>query len=458
MLAGPRKSLTLFDSTCLIVGIIVGVGIYQTPPMVAGGMPGRWGLLAIWLVGGLISLAGALCYAELATTYPQAGGDYIYLRRAFGRWAGFLFAWGRVLIVYPGDIAAMAFAFATYAASLHAPLPYAEHFYAVAAVAVLTTVNVLGVREGKWTQNLLTVLKVGGLLAIVAVAYAAAVGPAEAPAGNEALELSGLEVALVLVLFTFGGWNEMAYVAAEVRNPRRNILRALLLGTACVTVLYLVVNAAYYHVLGSGMAEAEAVASEAVATALAVDGGGPVIAGLVCLSALGAVNGLIFTGARVSYAMGTEHPAFRAVGRWSETRGTPATALLLQGALAIGVILLAGSFIEAVFYTALVVWVFFGATGVALFVLRWREPGVDRPYRVSGYPVTPLLFCLTCGFMVYSAWSFAIDNRPRSLPVAGVLLALGVIVYCLTEVYGPSRSPQRQEVDGLSKERSGSDG
>jgi amino acid transporter len=288
----PAKALTLFDSTCLIVGIIVGAGIYQTAPDVARGAGSAWGVLAIWLCGGVLSLCGALGYAELATAYPREGGDYVYLGRAYGRWAGFLFGWAQLAVVRPGDIAVMAFVFGTYARSL---LGGNELLYAAGAVAALTVINVLGVREGKWTQNLLTVVKLLGLLAIVVGAF---IGT-PAPAAREPAPPLPASLALILVLFTFGGWNEMAYVAAEVKDPRRNIVRALVIGTAAVTVLYLLVNAAFLHHLGyAGLTQSRAVAGVF---------GGRLISALICVSALGALNGLIFAGARISYAMGAEH-------------------------------------------------------------------------------------------------------------------------------------------------------
>ena len=303
---GPARALTLFDSTCLIVGIIVGAGIYQTAPDVARGVGGAWGVLAIWLCGGALSLCGALGYAELATAYPREGGDYVYLGRAYGRWAGFLFGWAQLSVVRPGDIAVMAFVFGTYARSLYEPFAGSELFYAVAAVVLLTVINALGVREGKWTQNLLTILKLLGLLAIVGVAF---VGT-PAPAAREPAGPLPVSLALILVLFTFGGWNEMAYVAAEVKDSRRNIVRALVIGTAAVTVLYLLVNAAFLHSLGyAGLTQSRAVAADTVA-AVFPETGRRLISALICVSALGALNGLIFTGARISYAMGAEHRVF----------------------------------------------------------------------------------------------------------------------------------------------------
>jgi len=426
----PKKELTLFDSTCLIVGIIVGAGIYQTAPDVAKGVGSSAGVLGIWVLGGLLSLFGAMGYAELASAYPRVGGDYVYLGRAYGRWAGFLFGWAQLAVVRPGDIAVMAYVFATYAQTLCDPLagtgfPYMHQCYAAGATILFTLVNVMGVSEGKWTQNVLTVLKTLGLLTIVGLSFIG-LPNRSAPGAAEALPWS---LALILVLFTFGGWNEMAYVAAEVRNPRRNIARALAIGTLTVTGLYLLVNGAFLHSLGyAAVTQSRAIAVDTVATVLP-NFGGKFISALICISALGAVNGLILTGARISFAVGSEHRIFRFLGRWDEDRGTPARALLLQGAIAVVLILALGSFLNAILYTAATVYSFYLATTLAILVLRRREPQVERPYRVFGYPVVPLVFSAVCAFLIYSAVCY----RPRVAAISALILPLGLLLYRISE-------------------------
>ena len=440
--AAPKRQLTLFDSSCIIVGIIIGAGIYKTAPLVANAVGGPWKVggwvveggwwtvILIWLVGGLLSLFGALAYAELATAYPREGGDYVYLTRAYGRWAGFLFGWVQLSVVRPGDITLMAFAFGTYAITLYDPLansafPHMGQVYACAAVAILTAINVLGVQGGKWTQNLLTVAKAIGLMVIVVVAFIAPRSESAAPPAS-ALPWS---LALILVMFTFGGWNEMAYVAAEVKDPKRNIVRALVLGTVFVTALYLLLNTAFLYTLGyEGLAGSEAVANDAVSTAFP-EIGSRLISVLVCVSALGAVNGLIFTGARISYAIGADHRAFRPLGKWDQKTGTPLRALIVQGILAIVLIIALASFGDTIIYTAGPVYLFYLATNFAVFVLRRKEPNTERPYRVSLYPVTTLIFCAVCGYLIYSAVTF----RPWVAAAAlGILLA-GLPIYWFTK-------------------------
>lgn len=426
MNAQPTPQLSLFDAVCLIVGIIIGVGIYQMSPTVATGVGGPWALLGLWLLGGLLSLCGALCYAELASAWPREGGDYVYLSRAYGRWAGFLFGWAQLAVVRPGDIAVMAFAFATYAAACFgAPrLPgilSAEQALAAAAVVGLTVLNVLGVREGKWTQNLLATVKALGLVLIVAAALAAPVRPQPASA-PESIPWS---LALIFVLFTYGGWNEMAYVAAEVKQPQRNIVRALVLGLGAVTALYVLVNAAFVHALGfEGLRASEAVGVDAV-RGVFPETGARLVSALIGVSALGAVNGLIFTGARISYALGAEHRLFGWLGRWHPRRGTPAAALLAQGALALALVLALGSFVGAVLYTASAVYAFYLGTSLAVIVLRRKEPHAPRPVRVPGYPWTPLVFAAVCAGLI---WSTAV-YKPRMALLTGAVLALGGVLW-----------------------------
>ena len=427
MSGAPNKALSLFDSICILVGIIIGAGIYETTPTVAACMGGRIGVMAVWLAGGLLALCGAVCYSELATTYPDQVGDYVYLNRAYGPWAGFLFGWSQLAIIRPGDIALMAFVFSRYAATLYAPVPQAGTLYAAGAVGVLTAINMLGVRESKWTQNLLTVVKVVGLLFVVVAGMLAPGG--HSPQALGAVSGDGLKLALILVLYTYGGWNEMAYVAAEIKTPEKNVFRALVLGTVAVTVLYLMINWSFLHALGyDGVAGADAVAVDAVGQ-IWPERAARLIGVLICVSALGAINGLIFTGARISYALGTGHRLFQRLGRWHPRLGTPVCALLVQGVLSLAIVLVAGSFIDTILYSAPAVWLFFLATGIAVFRLRKKDASVPRPYKMFGYPLIPILFCAACGFMLFSSITYAFLEKPVGLRVLALVLLLGMALF-----------------------------
>jgi amino acid transporter len=429
----PQRQLTLFDTTNIIVGIIIGSSIFEMTPMIAQGVPGPAWLIGIWVLGGVLSLIGALCYAELAAAYPASGGDYVYLTHAFGRWLGFLFAWAQLWIVRPGAIGALAYVFARYANQI-CPIgkgAAALMAYAVASIVVLTIVNVLGVQEGKRLQNVLTLAKLLGLGGVFSVGIlfsgrqAQAVFPPQSGVG-----LSDFYLPMIAIFFAFGGWNEMAYVAAEVRHPEKNILRSLVLGTLVCTAIYVLVTVAFLHALGfQGTRDAEAVAADVLAIPLD-DWGRRLISILICISALGAINGMVFTGVRIYYAMGKDHHLFAFLGQWSPRLGTPVNSLIVQALITLLLVVAFGQsamgFQELVIFTTPVYWIFFLLVGVSLFVLRWRQPKVPRPYRVPLYPITPILFCSSSAFMVYASVSYALKNHSTAALWSIVLLVVGL--------------------------------
>ena len=434
--AAPQRQLTLFDTTNIIVGIIIGSTIYESTPLIASGTPGPAWLVGIWVLGGILSLIGAFCYAELATAYPTSGGDYVYLTRSFGRSLGFLFAWSQLWVVRPGSIGAMAYVFARYANEL-APLgqgPWPLMAYAIASIVVLTVINILGVQQGKRAQNVLTLAKVLGLAAVFVVGMIFTTGqPFSPPGPPKPPALHDFYLPMILILYAFGGWNEMAYVAAEVRRPEKNILRSLVLGTIATSAIYVLVTVAFLHALGfAGVTSSKAVAASVLAIPLG-DWGRRLISLLICISALGAINGLIFTGARIYYAMGQDHRLYAGLGRWSPRLGTPVNSLVVQALITLPLVIGfgwggAGGFEHLVIFTTPVFWIFFFLVGLSLFVLRWREPNVARPYRVPLYPLVPILFCLSSLFMVYASIRWAIDNKSSDALWSIGLLAVGVLL------------------------------
>ena len=432
--AAPRRQLTLFDTLCIIVGIIIGAGIYETTPAIAGNVSSPGALIAVWCCGGLVALIGALCYVELSTTYPYAGGDYVFLSRAFGPRCGLLFAWAEYWIIRPGNVGMMAFVFARFANDLYplriaaASQRYVFLIYACAAIVVLTILNLLGVRAGKTAQNLLTTVKVVGLLAIVIVGMwfvpAHAAGTADPPTNG----MGGLQVALIMALFTYGGWNEMSYVAAEVRDPNRNIVRSLVIGTILITVVYVAVNLTFLRVLGlAGTAGSEAVAADVLRLRFG-DNAGRIMSLLVCLSCLGSINGMLFTGSRVFYAAGADHRVVAWLGQWNGSFDTPLRSLLVQLAVTLALIIGFGRYNEGftrlLYFTTPVFWFFATLVGLSLFVLRWRDPQAARPRKVLLYPLIPTLFCLACAFLFYVSFTYAWANRSvEARWTIGILLA-----------------------------------
>ena len=377
-------------------------------------------MFAAWLLGGLISLAGALCYAELATAFPSAGGDYHFLRRAYGRSLAFLFGWARFSVITTGSIALLGFVCGDYLQQV-VPLQIGgtaigSPVYAVASLLVLWWVNARGIRWGVGAQNWLTALEVGGLLLIGISALWLVIGGGPAPAATASSAaapgpgVAAFGLAMVFVLLTFGGWNEAAYISAELKDQRRNMVRALVVSIVLITLLYLLVNWGYWRGLGmQGMARSEALAADLMRLAF-----GPVaetvIAVLAAIAALTSMNATMIVGARSNYALGHDWPALRGLTLWDGDRGTPVNAMHVQNIAAlvlVGVGAATGTgFRSMVEFTAPVFWLFFLLTGIALFVLRAREPHAERPFKVPLYPVLPLVFCATCAYMLWSSLSY----------------------------------------------------
>ena len=421
----PVPTLKLKDAVAITVGIVVGAGIFRTPSLVAANVGSEGAALLIWLAGGLVTLIGALCYAELATTYPHTGGDYHYLTRAYGRQLAFLYAWARIAVVQTGSVALLAFVVGDYASQLFSLGPYSPSLYAAIVVVALTALNIAGVRQGSGAQNWLTVVEVLSLVLVIIAGLAFAVSDAPAATAPTATgpPASSLGLALVFVLLTYGGWNEAVYVSAEVERPRRNIPRALLLSIGIITGLYLLVNWAFLRGLGlEGLAASDAAAADLMRRAVG-ESGARFVSLLVVVSALTSANATVITGARTNYALGRDFRLFDFLGRWHERAHTPTNALLVQGAIALALVF-AGSFAREGFtalveYTAPVFWAFFFLTGLSLIVLRTKDRETERPFSVPLYPLTPLLFCAACLYMLQSSLTYAGKGA-----VAGVLVLL----------------------------------
>ncbi len=422
-------SLSVRDVVAIVVGIVVGVGIFKTPSVVAANAGGPGLLILIWIIGGVISLNGALCYAELATAYPHPGGDYHYITRAFGKKVAFLFAWARMTVIQTGSIAMVAFIFGDYLTGLLPITSSASPFFAAIAVLSLTMINLIGMREGKTTQTVLTAAKVLGLLAVIipGILYTQPIGTA--PSGSPSGNLLGL--AMIFVLLTYGGWNEAAYVSADLKHVRRGMVPALLWSLAIITAVYVLANLAFLRVLGlAGMSTSEHVAAD-LAGRLFGQSGARLLSLLICVSALGSINGSIVTGARTNLALGMDQPMFRALARWRETTATAPIALLVQCAISLLLILLGActrqGFVAMVEYTAPVFWGFFFLGALSLMVLRVKEPGVERPFPVPLYPFTPILFCATCLYMLRA--SVAYTGRGALVGLAVLFCGLILVLF-----------------------------
>jgi len=441
MSSAPKQLLSITDGIFLTVGMVIGVGIFKAPSIVAGNTSGMAEFLGAWVLGGVISLCGALVYAELSARYPETGGEYRFLAQGFGPGAAFLFAWSRMTVIQTGAIAAVAFVFGEYASEIYRLGNQSTAIYAGLSVVALTLLNLAGTLQTKTLQKVMEVVLIAGLLFLAGAGFLSGSTPKPAPAGSGGGDFL---FAMMFVFFTFGGWNEAAYLAGEVREPRRNMLKILVGGIVAVTFLYLLVNIGYLAALGQGgVAGSKAVGAD-VMRLVAGEKGAILLSFIVCISALTTINAAVFTGARTNFALGRDTPLFAKLGAWRESGSTPANALVLQGAITLVLVVAASlatkdGFDAMVAYTAPVFWTFFLLTGVTLFILRYRD-GEKREgqFRTPLYPLIPLVFCAMCGFMLWKALAYVFHPQygPKfgNLVLAGlVVMAAGVPLYLLSK-------------------------
>jgi APA family basic amino acid/polyamine antiporter len=470
----PRRVLTLFDCICIIVGTIIGVGIFKMPAIVSANVPNVYWLLTVWVFGGLIALIGALCFAELTTTYPDRGGDYGYLKRAYHRRVGFAFSWAAFWIIRPGNIGAMAMIFGEFAVQA-LPGTLTEMQFAIFSIIAMSITNLMGVMFGKTTQNILTVAKVVGILLIVVAAFvlnssalpdsgdtalnrdSQVASPADQVAPSETAEetedqspsvWSSFWLAMVFVMFTFGGWNDIAFVATEVKNPRVNLLKSLVLGTSCVLIVYLLVNFALVYALGfDTMAQLgsqwQNPTSELVKLKMG-QFGLTFFAVLVCVSCLGAINAMIFTSPRIYWATAIDYPALSWLAGSRDSRHGWWRAMVLQAAVTVIFVWAFGrnqDGIESIVAaTAPCFWLFLALTVISLIFNRIRYAGQFNGYRVPFYPVFPLIFVMACILMSVQAWTYILDQAEDGMLNSAILIAGWVLLGFVLSFFLSSRN------------------
>lgn len=430
----PQRTLAQRDAIAIIVGLVIGAGIFKTPSMVAG-MAGDSGwILLIWLLGALISLAGALCYAELSSAYPHAGGDYHFLARAYGKNVSFLYAWAKATVINPGSVALLAFVFGDFMSQVISLGPYSSAIWAASIVLILTFVNVAGIRESARMQRILTLLEVLGLLAIVLAGFVVDRPQSPDPAlfsAQPAIGLMGL--ALVFVLLTFGGWNEAAYISAEVQGGAKAIVRVIVISLGLITVVYGLVNIALLHGLGvQGLAQSKTAGADLLA--LAFGSWAQKALGLfVAIAALTSINATLIVGARSNYALAQDWKSLGFMGQWNIQNGSPASAYLLQAFICVALIglacLQADGFTAMVEFTAPVFWLFLFMVGLAVFLLRRKDGLTHRPFKIPFYPLTPLVFCAACGYLSYSSMAYAASQSAVHVSLGVMAAGLLALVF-----------------------------
>jgi len=426
----PQRLLGPFGAVALIVGIVIGAGIFKTPALVASLANDVGWTLMVWVAGALISVMGALCYAELCSAYPHAGGDYHFLHRAFGRHVSFLYGWARATVINPGAIALLAFVFGDYFSQVVPLGEYSSAILALSVVVLLTVVNVIGIRASSNIQTWLVVFEVVGLLAVVVAGFWV-----EAPVAETSQFFSSVPaasqfgLALVFVLLTFGGWNEAAYISAELRGGARSIVRVIVISMLVLTAIYLLVNMALLHGLGlRGLSQSTTAASDVLGLAW-----GPwaekALGLFVAIAALTSINATMVVGARANYAVGLDWASLRQLGQWQGASGSPTRAYVMQACISVGLIALgmreADGFAAMVEFTAPMFWSFLLLVGLALLWLRRTDPLGSRPFRVPLYPFTPLVFCAACGLLAYSSVMYAVSQN--AIHVSFWLLGSGVV-------------------------------
>ena len=438
---GLLRALTLFDAAMLVIGTVIGSGVFLVSSDIARAVHGAGALLAVWIGGGVLTLLGAMSLAELGAAIPHAGGLYTYIARAWGSTAGFLCGWMLFTVATSGSIATLAAALPIYAGGLVPLSPAAGKALGIGAIAVFTAINLFGVRHGSIAQNLLTALKVGGLLAMVAAIFLLPAPPRPA-AGvvSGAVGIAAVGTALVAVLWAYEGWHDASFIAGEMRAPQRDFPRGLVGGTAVVIALYLAANLAYLHVLTPPeIASSERVALAAIRRVAGETGGRLLTAAILC-SILGAMNALVLAGPRAYYQMARDGILFERFGRVHPRWRTPAEAILLQGIWSSVLVLFIGGFSQLFTYVIFGGWIFYALAVSGVIVLRRREPGLPRPFRVPGYPAVPLVFVASALFLVVNT----LVTTPRESLLGLAFIAAGLPLY----LFSRRRAQTRTEVEG----------
>jgi APA family basic amino acid/polyamine antiporter len=424
------RRLGVFDATMLVIGGIIGAGIFLNPAVVAQRAPTAALVLGVWVLGGAVALAGALVFAELGARQPDAGGGYVYLRDGLSPLAGFLYGWTELLVINSGGIAAVSMTFASYGADLTGKGEGSVVPLAVGAIVLLSAINLLGIKPGAVVQNVLTVLKLAALAALIGLGLFWPAGPSASPAPVAApapFFLIAIGTALIPVLFAYGGWQSTNFVAAEMRQPRRDLPRALVIGVGIVVAVYLLANLVYLKVLGVGGLAASGAPAADVMRRLFGPGGARFIALGIAISTFGFLNLAILSAPRVYQAMAADGVFFGRAARLNDRYRVPATALLIQSGWAI-LLIATKSYGTLLDYVVFGDWIFFGLVGVALFVYRRRnrDRGAESgTFRCPGYPLVPAFFVLAAAFAVIST----VASNPANAALGGAIIAAGIPAY-----------------------------
>lgn len=427
-MAQLRRELTLYGLTMVAVGSCIGSGIFLTPGQIAAQLPSPTLILLVWTLGGIITLTGALTFAELGSMFPEAGGVYVYLKEGYGELAGFLYGWAYLLVITSGAIAALTIAFASYLNFLIPMSGGAQKVVAIAAIVVVTAVNIFRVKAAEVFSNVFTGLKLAGIAALVLVGLilgsASNMGASSGPPLSTGGTVTGFGLALVGVLWSYGGWQHASYVAGETVDAARTVPRAMVLGAVIVTAAYLLTNVAYMFLLPvADIAATSSVAADAIETVLPL--GGSAIAIVIAISVFGTAGIYTLSAPRIYYAMAKDGTFFPQLAEVHPKFRTPVNAILVQSAWSIALLLFWGTFENAITYVVFMDWIFFAMTAWCVIRFRRTRPDMTRPYHTLGYPLTPIIFVTISALFVINT----LIERPLQAGVGFAFTALGVLVY-----------------------------
>lgn len=441
-----KRHFGFWDSVALVIGSVVGTGIFRTPSEVCRYLTDPGWVLGAWCLGGLIAFLGALCYSELSSSFPETGGTYVYLKYAYGSWAGFLFGWSELALMRTASIASVSYAFGEYFSSLIPHFPGSEKLIAISAIGLLTLINIAGLHYGKWLQNVVSLGKALALISLIFLGFALGQGnwghfSSVFPKPPEPNFLSRLGLALVPILWTYGGWHESTFVAGEFKRTDTDLPFSLLASTGLVVIFYLAVNSVYLYLFTVGeIAEKNLIAGEVMKSIF-----GPVghqlITMVILMCIFGVLNTVILAGGRIPYAVGQDHSILSWLGHSSPRFQTPARSLLVNAIWA-SVLVGWGTFNRLLFLSAAAVWFFFAATGVSVFVARIRFRDKIRPFSMWGYPWSAIVFTAAALWIFLNTAIFS----PKETVFGFSIIALGLPLYGLSRwleaTYENRRNPQ----------------
>jgi amino acid transporter len=424
-----RRVLTHWDAVALIAGIMIGSGIFATPPQIAASMDRFGPMILVWLLGGLLALCGALTYAELSAMFPRTGGVFVFLREAWGRPPAFIYGWSALLITYPASIAAVSVVFASYFKRLFPEFPIPENIVAALLALTACVVNIIGVVLGARVQRTFTAAKVAALVALVGFAVISSSGRLENltpiwAAPSQGWQLGALALAMAAVLWTYEGWSDGPTLSGECRDKQRDLPRALIIGTGMVTLVYILINTSYVYVMSiPGIAASNSVAVDMAENTMG-QYGGLFVNLLVLASTAGSVNGMIIAGSRVSFAMAREGLFFKVVGQVHPKLKTPANAVVALGIISAAYCLL-GTFDQLIRYFIFISMIWYVMSFLAVFRLRKTRPAAGRPFRVPFYPFTPAIFVVAALGLMYQL----LHENTRDSLIGLVILAVSLPTY-----------------------------